>query len=113
GLRDFLLLDLLLQGDERTVLERLDRPLGFVEDRRHLRVRKVEDELQRQYLLLLGREALDELQHRLPANRLHRRELGGRLLLARRLGDRFLRLPAAAGADVGRREVGGRRERGG
>src|SRR5205823_5611408 len=54
GLRDFLLLDLLLQGDERTVLERLDRPLGFVEDRRHLRVREVEGELQRQYLLLLG-----------------------------------------------------------
>ena len=87
------------------MLERLDRALGLVEDRRHLGVREVEDELQRQHLLLLRREVVDELQHRLAADRLHRLELGRRLLLARRLGHLLLRLPAAARPEVVHREV--------
>ena len=47
---------LLLQRDERPVLERLHGALGLAEDRRRLAVREVEDELQGQHLPLLGRE---------------------------------------------------------
>ena len=88
------------------MLERLHGALGLVENRRHLRVREVEDELQRQHLLLLGREVLDELEHRLAPDRSHRLELGRRLrLVRRRLRHLLLRLPAAARAKVIHREV--------
>src|SRR4029077_18187676 len=104
-LRGGLLLELLLQRDERAVLERLDRSFGLLEDRGDFRVREVEDELQRQHLLLLRREVLDELQHRLAPDRLQRLELGGRLPPPRRLGHLLLWLPAAAGPEVVHREV--------
>jgi hypothetical protein len=58
------------------VLERLDRALALLEDRRDLAVREVEHELQRQHLLLLGREALDHLQHALAPDRVHCLRLG-------------------------------------
>src|SRR5579884_2233832 len=100
-----LALDLPLQRGERAVLQRLDRALGLVEDRRDLGVRQVEDELQRQHLLLLGGELLDQLQHRLPPDRLHRGELRRRLLLPGRLGHVLLGLPAPPRAEVVHREV--------
>ncbi len=87
------------------MLERLDRALGLVEDRRDVGVREVEDELQRQHLLLLEREVLDQLEHRLAADRLHRLVLGRRLLGVARLRHLLLRLPAAARAEVVHREV--------
>src|SRR6476620_7840151 len=97
--------DLLLQRHERPVLQRLDRALGLVEDRRDFGVRQVEHELQREDLLLLRREVLDQLEHALPADHLHRRGLGGGLALALGLGHLFLRLPAAVRAEVIHRKV--------
>src|SRR5581483_10731245 len=97
--------ELLLERRERPVLERLDRALRLAEDRRHLGVREVEDELQRQHLLLLRRQLLDQLEHRLAADRLHRRELRRRLLLARLLRHLLLGLPAAASSEVVHGEV--------
>jgi hypothetical protein len=67
------------------VLERLDRALGLAEDRRRLGVREVEDELQRQHLLLLAGELVDQLEHRLAADRLERALLGGGRLVGIRL----------------------------
>ena len=71
------------------------------------RVREVEDELQRQHLLLLLRERVDQLQHRLAADRLERLVLGGALLGAERLRHLLLRLPALVRAEVVHREVVG------
>ena len=98
------------------MLERLDRTLGLAEDRRRLGVREVEDELQRQHLLLLGREILDQLEHRLLPDRLQRAVLGRRRLVGIGLRHLLLRLPALVGAEVVHREVVGdpeepRRER--
>src|SRR5919201_2307870 len=87
------------------MLQRLDRALGLVEDLRDVCVREVEHELQRQHLLLLGRQLLDHLHHRLAPDRLHRRELGGRLLGAVRLGHLLLGLPPPARAEVVHGEV--------
>src|SRR5436309_7807475 len=97
--------DLPLQRGQRAVLKRLDRALGLVEDRRRLGVREVEDELQRQHLLLLVRELLDQLQHALTADRLERFLLGRAPLAGMGLGHLLLRLPAFAGAEMIHREV--------
>src|SRR3954447_14153676 len=95
----------LLERDERAVLERLDRALGLAEDRRRLLVRAAEDALQRQHLLLLVRELLDQLEHARPADRLPRFLLGRRLLRSDRFRRLLLRLPATAGAEVVHGEV--------
>src|SRR6059058_3421056 len=104
-LRALVIVELPLQGGQRPVLERFDRALGLVEDRRGLRVREVEDELQRQHLLLLVRELLDQLQHALPADRLERLLLGRTAVAGIRLGDLLFGLPALVGAEVVHREV--------
>src|SRR5262249_1361893 len=97
--------ELFLERDERAVLEGLDRALGLPEDRRHFAVRQVEHELQRKHLLLLLRQAFDQLEHALAPDRLERRELGGRRGLAGRLGNLLLGLPAARRAEVIHGEV--------
>ena len=97
--------DLLLQRDERAVLQRLDGALRLVEDRRRLGVREVEDELERQHLLLLLRERVDQLEHRLAPDRLERLVLRGALLGAERLRHLLLGLPAPVRAEVVHREV--------
>jgi len=97
--------DLPLQRCQRAVLERLDRTLGLVEDRCRLGVREVEDELQRQHLLLLVRELLDQLQHALPADRLERFLLGRTSLAGIGLGHLLLGLPPLARAKVIHRQV--------
>src|SRR5262249_54904490 len=109
-------LELLLQRDERAVLERLDRSFGLAEDRPRLGVCEVEDELQREHLLLLRGEILDELEHRLAPDRLERAGLGRRHLVGLRLRHLLLRLPALVRAEVVHGEVvrdaeGPRRER--
>src|SRR6266576_7215546 len=86
------------------MLERLHGTFGLAEDGRRLAVREVEDELQRQHLLLLVREVLDQLEHALAADRLKRSLLRGALGLGR-LGHTFPRLPAACRAEVIHREV--------
>src|SRR5262249_37087824 len=88
------LADLLLQRDERAVLQGLDRALRLPEDRRYFAVRQVEHELQRKHLLLLLGQVLDQLEHALPPDRLERGELGGRFGLAGRLGHLLFGLPA-------------------
>src|SRR5204862_6970611 len=67
-----LLLELPLQRSEGAVLKRLDRAFGLVEDRRRLRTREIEDELQREDLLLLVRELPDHFEHALAPDRLER-----------------------------------------
>src|SRR4051794_1014563 len=100
--------ELLLERRERTMLERLDRSLGLAEDRRGLAVREVEHELQRQHLLLLPRELVDQLEHRLAPDRLERALLRRRRVVDGRLRHLLLRLPAAVGAGGGHRPgVGG------
>ena len=101
------LLDLLLQRDEGAMLERLDRPLGLAEDRRRLGVREVEDELQRQHLLLLVREIVDQLEQRLPADRFQGPGLRRGRLVWLGLGHLLFGLPALARAKVVHREVVG------
>src|SRR3954447_9551931 len=95
----------LLERDERAVLERLDRALRLAEDRRRLLVREVEDELQRQHLLLLVRELLDQLQHALSTDRFEGLFLGRAPLAGIGLWYFLLRLPALVGAEVIHREV--------
>src|SRR4029453_15212356 len=87
------------------MLERLDGALGLVEDRRRLRVREVEDELQREDLLLLVRELPDHLEHALTTDRLERLLLGCAPLTRVRLGDLLPRLPALVRAEMVHREV--------
>ena len=87
------------------MLERLHCAFGLVEDRRRLGVREVEDELQRQHLLLLLREGIDQPEHRLAADRLERLVLGGAFGGVERLRHFLLRMPAAVGAEVVHREV--------
>src|SRR5919201_4657433 len=87
------------------MLERLHGALGLAEDRRRFAVREAEDELERQYLLLLMREVLDQLEHASPADRLERRFLRGALLGSLRLGHVLLGLPALVRAEVVHREV--------
>src|SRR5262249_58461653 len=89
---------LLVQRDERAVLQRLDRSLGLAEDRGRLAVREAEHELQRQHLLLLAREVVDEGEHRLLPDRVERARLRGGRLVGLRLRHLFLRLPAAGNA---------------
>src|SRR5215208_2354097 len=74
--------DLLLQRRQSPVLQRLHGALRLVQDRRRLAVGEVEDELQGQHLLLLVREALDQLEHALPPDRGQGVLLGRRLLRA-------------------------------
>src|SRR5579862_710495 len=100
-----LLGDLLLERGEGAVLQRLDRALRLPEDRGHVGIGEAEDELEREDLLLLGRQRLDHLQHRLAPDRVHGEHLRGRLFRARRLGHFLLRLPAPPRAEVIHREV--------
>src|SRR5690348_2626026 len=94
-----------VQGGQGAVLQRLDRALGLLEDRRGLGVREVEDELQGQHLLLLVREPLDQLQHVLPPDRLEGFRLGCAALARIGFWHLFLRLPALARAEVIHRQV--------
>jgi hypothetical protein len=66
---------------------------------------KPKDELQREHLLLLVRELLDQLEHALATERLHRLELRGVLLRADRLRHLLLGLHAPAGAEEVHRQV--------
>src|SRR6188474_110611 len=87
------------------MLERLDGALRLAEHGARLAVREVEQELQHQYLLLLQREVLDQLEHAAPADRLQRGVLRRGLLSALGLGHLLLRLPAPRRAEVVHREV--------
>ena len=87
------------------MLQRLHRALRFAEDRRDLAVREAEDELERQHLLLLVGEVLDQLEQALAADRVQRLHLGGVLLVADRLRHLLLGLHAARRAEVVHREV--------
>ena len=87
------------------MLKRFDRALRLAEDRRRLAVREVEDELQREHLLLLGREVFDQLEHALTPDRLHRLFFRRRLLGRRRLGHLLLGLPTPGGTEVVHRQV--------
>ncbi len=66
---------------------------------------KREDELQRQHLLLLVREVLDQLEEALPPDRVKCLDLRGVLLVPDGLRDFLLGLHAARRAEVVHREV--------
>src|SRR5581483_1523827 len=97
--------ELLLQRDECPVLQRLHRALGLAEDGRGLGVREVEDELQRQHLLLVEREVLDQLEHRPAPDCLERASLRRGRLVRRRLRYLAFRLPATRRTEMVHREV--------